>query len=216
MEVEMAAQVRSHIYNSMWQLRRDALSSLEEATTRLANLVAQGRPADAEVAKARELLNVLDPIENYWAFPGRQRFEQVQRLFAANDYDRCARLVSDINRAIVTDTFRTGSWLRADEAEGDEQQADVSTPYRPYFEVLVVDEMTPRQERALREELRRLRRPEDEFVYELVVVPSFDDALTAALFNFSLQAVVIRRRFVEHSRYDLSNLGVFLDYTASD
>jgi arginine decarboxylase len=216
MEAEMAAQVRSHIYNSMWQLRRDAMSSLEETTTRLANLVAQGRPADAEVAKARELLNVLDPIETYWAFPGRQRFEQVQRLFAANDYDRCARFVSDINRAIVTDTFRTGSWLRTEEAESDEQQADASTPHRPYFEVLVVDEMTPRQERSLREELRRLRRPEDEFVYELVVVPSFDDALTAALFNFSLQAVVIRRRFVEHSRYDLSNLGVFLDYAASD
>ena len=51
---------------------------------------------------------------------------------------------------------------------------------RPYFEVLVVEDMTDEQERSLREELRRWRRPDDPFVYEIVVVPSFDDALMAA------------------------------------
>ena len=40
--------------------------------------------------------------------------------------------------------------------------------------------MTDEQERSLREELRRWRRPDDPFVYEIVVVPSFDDALMAA------------------------------------
>ena len=35
---------------------------------------------------------------------------------------------------------------------------------RPYFEVLVVEDMTDEQERSLREELRRWRRPDDPFV----------------------------------------------------
>jgi arginine decarboxylase len=43
---------------------------------------------------------------------------------------------------------------------------------QPYFEVLVVARMSEAQERALRKELRSWRRPDDEFVYELVVVSS--------------------------------------------
>jgi hypothetical protein len=38
--------------------------------------------------------------------------------------------------------------------------------------VLVVEKMTEAQERALRKEVRSWRRPDDEFVYELVVVSS--------------------------------------------
>src|SRR6185312_7591310 len=82
---------------------------------------------------------------------------------------------------------------------------------RPYFEVLIVDDMTGAQERALREDLRRLRRRDDAFVYEVVVVPSFEDASMAVLLNFNLQACVIRRRFVHHSRHDLSQLGSFFE-----
>ncbi len=53
--------------------------------------------------------------------------------------------------------------------------------------------MTEAQERALRKEVRSWRRPDDEFVYELVVVASGDEALIAARLNVNLQAVVIRR-----------------------
>jgi arginine decarboxylase len=71
--------------------------------------------------------------------------------------------------------------------------------------------MTGAQERAVREDLRRLRRRDDAFVYEVVVVPSFEDASMAVLLNFNLQACVIRRRFVHHSRHDLSQLGSFFE-----
>ena len=40
--------------------------------------------------------------------------------------------------------------------------------------------------------MRRLRRPEDPFIYELVIVPSFEDALVAVLLNSEVQACVIR------------------------
>ena len=64
--------------------------------------------------------------------------------------------------------------------------------------------MTEDQERALRNEVRKWRRPDDEFVYELVVVSSGDEALIAARLNVNLQAVVIRRRFSHQSTRDLS------------
>ena len=47
----------------------------------------------------------------------------------------------------------------------------------------------------IRETFRRLRRAEDEFVYEPVVVGSFEDAVLAVVFNPNLQAVVISDGF---------------------
>ena len=44
---------------------------------------------------------------------------------------------------------------------------------RPYFEVLVVENKPNlKQQQKIREEMRKLRRPEDPFIYELVWVPT--------------------------------------------
>ena len=53
----------------------------------------------------------------------------------------------------------------------------------------------------IRETFRRLRRVEDEFVYEPVVVGSFEDAVLAVVFNSNLQAVVISDGFGYASQY---------------
>ena len=53
----------------------------------------------------------------------------------------------------------------------------------------------------IRETFRRLRRVEDEFVYEPVVVGSFEDAVLAVVFNHNLQAVVISDGFGYPSQY---------------
>jgi arginine decarboxylase len=205
----MASQLRPGVLNSVWRQRRDGWTDLEEAASRVAQLSAQARAADEPTGKVRDLLNLLDPIEHFWAFPGHRRFEQVRRLFSQSDFNRCARLVADINRALADETYRgaIASPLRGEDVEAEEAQAEQITPHRPYFEVLIVDDITPRQEQALREELRKLRRAEDDYVYELVVVSSFEDALTAVFFNFDLQACVIRRHFGTQSRHDLSALG---------
>ncbi len=205
------------VYNSLWQLRADSWSALEEASERLAVAVAQERSSDRLVNEVTSLLDVLAPMEVYWAFPGTQTFQHARRLFGAGKYDRLARLIAGINRALITDSYRNGGqWsaehldrepLSSTDALGLENHREA----RPYFEVLIVDDMTGPQERALREELRRMRRADDAFVYEAVVVPSFDDAVIAVLLNFNLQACVIRRRFVHRSRHDLSQLGSFIE-----
>src|SRR5207247_1973378 len=55
---------------------------------------------------------------------------------------------------------------------------------------------------ATTQELRRLRRPEDQFIYEGVVVGSFEDAILAVLFNGGIQAVVINDGFRFTSYHD--------------
>ena len=143
-------------------------------------------------------------------------------MFAAGKYTRFARAVASLNRGLVTDAYRSGAaWsVAAAIQEPFERDAAGSPPdpqhQRPYFEVLIVEDMSDNQERALREELRKWRRPDDEFIYEIVVVPSYEDAIIAARINFNIQACVIKRRFTHHSRRDLSTLAHFVDERSPD
>src|SRR6202044_3038688 len=108
------------------------------------------------------------------------------------------------------------TWDPDAEDDAYDHEARPADQHRPYFEVLVVEDMTEDQERALREELRRWRRPDDPFIYEIVVVPSFDDAVLAARLNFRLQACVIRRRFAHRSRHEPASLAQFMSLAGPD
>jgi arginine decarboxylase len=209
----------SRAYNSVWQLRGDAWCRLEEAADRLTRPTTSGELKEEYVAICSDLLATLTPLEPYWAYPGSPQFSRVQRLFSAGSYDKFAHAVTRINRALTTESYRTGNAEHAVLEEHDMFPADPrqlenqprNQPDQPYFEVLVVEAMTEAQEQALRKDVRSWRRPDDEFIYELVVVPSGDEALIAARLNVNLQAVVIRRRFSHQSTRDLSSLAEFVD-----
>ena len=59
---------------------------------------------------------------------------------------------------------------------------------KPYFEALLVTPADRNVWGELRNYLRRLRRAQDEFIYEPVVVGSFEDGLLAVILNGNLQA----------------------------
>lgn len=207
-------------YNSLWQVRSDSWCRLEEAADRLTRPTTEGALKTKCINTCQELLTRLSTLEPYWAYPGSPQFARVQRLFAAGSYDKFAQALVQINRALTTESYRTGDVENAgaddlDMFPSDPRQLVEHQPAtqrdRPYFEVLVVEKMTEDQERALRNEVRKWRRPDDEFVYELVVVASGDEALIAARLNVNLQAVVIRRRFSAKSARDLSALAEFVD-----
>jgi arginine decarboxylase len=208
-------------YNSLWQLRGDAWGKLEDASERLAAAVGQGVRTESLVEEVGVLYELLEPIEHYWGFPGIRRCERARRMFAAGDFDRFARTIAGLNRELATDSYRALSGFARGSPDEDAELRDVMTQSpvaagRPYFEVLVVERMGIHHEEQLGDELRRLRRPGDEFVYEVVVVPSFEDAVIAVLFNFNIQACVIRRRFSHRSRHDLSKLGRFVEDRGSE
>ncbi|MUM21383.1 ornithine decarboxylase [Mycobacterium sp. CBMA271] len=214
----------SRAYNSVWQLRGDSWCRLEEAADRLTRSTTTGALKEQYAAICKDLLDKLTPLEPYWAYPGSLQFAKVQRLFGNGAYDKFAQAVSRINRALTTESYRTGDVDHAGLDDTDMFPMDPRTlEQQPtgkrdqlYFEVLVVASLTDAQERALRNEVRSWRRPDDEFVYELVVVSSGDEALIAARLNVNLQAAVIRRRFSHRSARDLSTLSEFVDTHISD
>ena len=210
-------------YNSLWQVRSDSWCRLEESADRLMRRDTGGALKEKCIRSCQDLLARLSTLEPYWAYPGSPQFGYIQRLFASGSYDKFAQAVGRITRALTTESYRSGD---VDSAGADDLDMFPSDPRqledqsgaqrdRPYFEVLVVEKMTEDQERALRSEVRKWRRPDDEFVYELVVVSSGDEALIAARLNVNLQAVVIRRRFSHQSSRDLSTLSEFVDTAVS-
>jgi len=97
---------------------------------------------------------------------------------------------------------------RVAEADTDFTSAPES---RPYFELLVVDDLNPSEERELRQQLLDVRSVDDEFIYEVVVVPTFEDAVIAALFNPNLQSAVLRYSFPIKSRVKVNELRHYID-----
>jgi arginine decarboxylase len=207
--------VSLNAYHSVMQLRMDGWKQLQYNAQRLNELSA----ADEDVGRWRKLvregLELLEPIDSYWAFPSRHDFDTLNELYGKRRYEQLSKLISRINRAISSQSYRSKQVsleLCDDEEElgeiGDAVEERTSQAYRsrPYFEVLVVDTITPKEEEILKSGLRRLRRSEDRFVYEVVVVPSFEDALIAVLFNFNIQSVIIRYGFPFKSQHQLAVL----------
>ena len=197
----------SQYYNAS-QLRADTWSRLKHDALRLAEDVARSRDIEKLRDGVAEALDLLEPIESYWVFPGREAIAGLRRLLDAADYRNLATLAARIVRALATDAYRRRAIsLRtsedAGESESELDSAEDLVHGRPYFEVLVVDTMALPQELALKQGLRDARRPDDPFLYELLVVQSVEDALIAILTNFNIQTVVIRFSFPYQSAHQL-------------
>ncbi len=198
------------------QIRIDRWTALKSLANQLAGSRRE-RTRSHLIEKARSLVQALEPIEIYWAFPGRRSFQQLRRHLHREDLDAFSETVTRIVRALLSGSFRRRFVDISGEGEvdtDDEQEAaethDEQALAKPYFEVLFVDGLTPSQEEAQRQALREMRRSDDPFLYEQVVVGSFEDALIGVLFNHNIQSVVVRYDFRFESTNKLKMLQRFL------
>ena len=195
-------------YSSAIQLRSDRWSALREAASGLTRATT-AKEIEALRSKCAALFDSLSLIEPYWAFPGMAAFEHLQRMLNNNSFDDMAFAVNRITRALTTGAYRRRTIpLERDSIDHDEHddEAMLSPEARaltkPYFEVLIVDDVNDQQERWLKSNVSRMRRPEDPFHYEAVVVKSIEDALIAVLFNHNIQAIVVRPGLTLKSKMD--------------
>ncbi|MEO0990467.1 MAG: ornithine decarboxylase, partial [Pseudomonadota bacterium] len=210
-------------YYSATQLRADRWSALRETTEALSQSGLTGRKTKKLVAAAEELFDALAPIEMYWAFPGMAAFEHMGRMLEHGNIDDLAMSVRRVSRALATGAYRRRTLpLLVDDADADDFEDESSLAPearalgRPYFEVLIVDNVNEHQERWLRNSLLNMRRLEDGFIYEPVIVPSIEDALMGVLFNYNVQAVVVRPGLRLKSRNDLPILKRYLRPVGED
>lgn len=176
---------------------------------RIARQLAAVPPDEASyAAQCRAVIQELAPLEQYNGYPGVDLFGQVEARLAQRDWASLEKLVRRISTALLANSYRDEreAWLV--EEEGEARLPEFLPPSigkgqsrKPYFELLIVAAGEASTWGDLRASFRRLRRDEDAFVYETVVVGSFEDALLAAIFNYNLQSVLIVDGFTFASQY---------------
>lgn len=205
---------------SAGEARCDRWQSLAHAAQTLVARAAAGSSGEETLAEVEDLLKALSFLETFRAFPGEVMMSALQEALAREDYSSLSRIASRIAKAIISGSYRrsANAWKLGEENETESNDRLLKDYFstgdltKPYFEVLIVsDDPTPEQTRQGRNELRQLRRPEDPFVYEAVVVPSFEDAVGAVVMNADVQAVVIKDNFRFKSEFDAPLLRSYLE-----
>jgi arginine decarboxylase len=140
----------------------------------------------------------LQQWEDFFAYPGQKLLASINERVVSGDAAGSARLIQSISTALLTHSYRTNvtDWESEDQstinfAGGVPVDGEDGAAHRPYFEVLVVSPARRTAWQELAQDFRKLRRPQDKFVYELVFVSSFEDAVLATILNGSIEAVIV-------------------------
>lgn len=208
-------------YHKISYLRSDTWTRLHRITTRLSERKATGGETAPLVEEARDAMHMLERIEDYTAFPSKEDFRLLWRLLEEMDYNLLNRAVSRISRALSSDVYRNRPiTISRGQIEGDDKDIEqeglelhldtTMSQTKPYFELLIVDDLTPKEEAVIRSSFRSVQRAEDPFVYDVIVVPSFQDAVAAVLINPNIQACIIRSGFRFQSKRDFGLFNRFL------
>jgi len=175
--------------------------------------------AESLRTEAAALFASISRLEPCWAYPGSRLLTGIGEAITQRDAAACARLVQKVSGSLQTGNYRRDESAWDPAAEGEARalegalppDVDRSEAQKPYFEVLIVTPADPAGWERSRDEMRRMRRAEDAFRYEVVQVGSFEDAALAVMANDGLQAVVIVDGFQYESRVDMPDLKKFLD-----
>jgi arginine decarboxylase len=181
------------------EARTDRWRTLVSAATAWQASAADHLPErEADRAAVTACLTDLRQWEDFFAYPGVALLRKTEERIASGDATGTARLVQQIFAAISSHSYRgnPADWEAGDEAsnvvgEVVKGLGQEGAPHRPYFEVLIVGPGGPAARAQTVQELRKLRRQPDRFVYEPIVVGSFEDAMLGAILNGAVQAVVI-------------------------
>lgn len=145
----------------------------------------------------QSLLDILAPMEAYWGYPGSEEFQRLVHLYRSEDHAGFYQAIIETSDLLDSGEYRR---VAVESALGHA----ASTVH--YFDLLLVSKLTPAEEKHVREDLESWRCESDGFVYNTVVVNSFDDALMAILLNFNIQAVIIHDDFKTASTHELKAL----------
>ncbi len=209
----------SMFYNAS-RLRTDGWDELKAHGRRLHDAVRRGGDVESLRANVQDCLARLAPLEAYFAFPGARSVDELTKRARAGHEGEFARAATHLARMLSSDGWRSlsGRGRRAPDIETlatleDAERIEGEEPRRstrPYFEVLVVGTLSDREEKDLREQLLAQRDDGDEFIYDIVAVPSFEDALIAVLLNVNLQAVLLRYGFplASDNKFDIMRAGL--------
>lgn len=204
--------------------RQMAWSELKHLTARLDRVATRGGAVAGPAERVAEALSRLAEGERFFCFPGERACAELRRLLDRGMHRSLARQTAGLVRLLISDGYRrrdvteifTESGDDGDDRVGEDRLDQARAEARPYFEVLLVDDLTPEQEAEIRRRILAMRRREDRFIYDVLVVNSAEDALIAVQFNHNIQACVLRYSFPWDTETEVGHLRDYLAMVDSE
>ncbi|MDF5728668.1 MAG: aminotransferase class I/II-fold pyridoxal phosphate-dependent enzyme [Rhizonema sp. PD38] len=187
------------VHKNTLQRRSDTWNQMNLATERLQSLQTQGRDVSALEEKIETHFKMLETWELYWEIPGKKVFGQLYQRFKRQEYSQLSREVAKVVHLISSAAERYPQ-QHIDEIFAnlgkDELQSPSSETFdnnrQLYFTLLFVeDDLTPEKGKELRRKLAQMQSPADKFVYKLIIVSNFEDALAALMLNYNIQCCIL-------------------------
>jgi arginine decarboxylase len=178
--------------------RIDTWNLLDDACHQLAVVDRAGLDTSHEAARAKRLMNRLSAYERYWIYPGRENLaafreylDNLATVSLGEKVSLAVRLLSEYgDRAALFDTA----------VSLVDQELVARAKEQQFYTVLLADDSPPTAPEGLAESLRALRGPSDDVQFELLIVSSVEDAITAVALNGEIQAAIIRHDIPLRSR----------------
>jgi arginine/lysine/ornithine decarboxylase len=178
--------------------RIDTWNVLDDACRQLAVVDRAGMDITHEVARVKRLLNRLRAYERYWLYPGAANLAAFCGYLANlgtvrlnEEVSLAVRLLSEYgDRAALFDTSEPLA----------DQELVAQAKQQQFYTVLLADDAPIEAPESLAESLRALRDPSDDVQFEILVVASVEDAITAVALNGEIQAAIIRHDLPLRSR----------------
>lgn len=207
LKVRILKNIIAPCYN-INQLRSDLWSQLKQD---LSEILQKNNDESLKI-NIFSLIGKLKSIEQYYAFPGKNRVEEYEDALKRDEFKAVLNNISKVIQLLVNDGYRNQTQklfesVNLEKTNDDEQNKFINASGKKYFEVLIVDDVSKQEEVILKEKFRKLRERDDKFIYEVNIQPSFQDALIALLFNFNIQSVVVRYA----PNYKSSNINIEIE-----
>ncbi|HWF28187.1 MAG TPA: amino acid decarboxylase, partial [Mycobacterium sp.] len=178
--------------------RVDTWNLLDDACRHLAEVDLAGLDITRDMARVKRLMDRICAYERYWLYPGAENLATFRDHLESKSTVRLSEEVSLAVRLLCEYGDRAG--LFDTTAPLAEQELVARAKQQQFYTVLLADDAPMTAPDSLAECLRALRSPSDDVQFELLVVPSVEDAITAVALNGEIQAAIIRHDLPLRSR----------------
>ncbi|HEY4023962.1 MAG TPA: aminotransferase class I/II-fold pyridoxal phosphate-dependent enzyme, partial [Pseudonocardiaceae bacterium] len=178
--------------------RVDTWNLLDDACRHLAEVDLAGLDITHDMARVKRLMDRICAYERYWLYPGAENLAAFRAHLESKSTVRLSEEVSLAVRLLCEYGDRAG--LFDTTAPLADQELVAQAKQQQFYTVLLADDAPNTAPDSLAECLRALRCPSDDVQFELLVVPSVEDAITAVALNGEIQAAIIRHDLPLRSR----------------
>lgn len=179
------------------QLRIDLWNELKEKSNQITRIHSNEKVFNESLTEVNEVLKNLLSIEHYFSFPGAALVGRIMKSVKKGELKAVSNQVAEIVSLLVSDNYRTHPEMLTEKFNEDNSPQInndklLSSSKKNYFEVLYVEDISPKEEGVLKNKIKELMNPHDSLAYDIVVQRSFQDALICLFFNYNIQAACIR------------------------